>query len=330
MESKIKYLILFLAVISAVVLYHTGFKNLKLKKKNFFYTSLLIALTFLGCNFAETNARDPKRDEEQNKNEYGKDDPEFIKELNETTEWKEFKLFWKTIDQIEAAQGVTPDSYNGYITKSGDNYSSTYKIADSLTKRTKLYESFLKKLSSDKLLDTLESRLLINMCYERIDYICYGFKSMMMRMVVHPGITQKEHTMAKIEFRIDTIINLELQGKIESSEMNRALANTHLEIKNFGVLDIIGKYNLYRYLTEEESADFRNKTNPDSISIAGTHIFGFEKSYREFMDKYNASKADEQQKKLYDAYVTTKKELDAFMQNYSRFCIIIEDLIMDD
>jgi hypothetical protein len=329
MENKVKYLVLLLAVLIAVILYYSGFKKLKFKKKNFFYTSLLIALTFMGCNFSESNASGQKNDDPKNNPMPGKDDPEYIKELNKTSEWKEFKAFWKSIDQIEAAEGVTHDSYRGYMTKTDGDYGSTYKISDSLYKKTKSLEEVLKSLTEKKLLDTLESRLLSNMCYDRIDYVCYGFRSMYTRMIALPGIYEKEKTMARFEFRIDTLISLQKKGSIDSSEMNKVLMNIQSDIKSFSVLDILGKRNMLKYYSYHYDYDNPNPQN-DTLKIIEKSILDFENSYSDFMKKYEPSASDKIQKDLFAAYVSTKIELDGFMENYQRFCTIINDLIMND
>jgi len=334
MENKFRYILIILAVASAAVLYFIGFrrmKNLSGKKRNFFIASLLIALAFIGCDISGSNAKNNNEDLVQNKNNPGKDDPERIKELNKTNEWKEFKQFWKSLDAIEP--GVPFDSLKNYsympYAKAKSKDADMYDLAERMRKKIDAFQPGLQSLADKNLLDTLEIKLLKQICQSRISYIFFGSTSMMTRMVPLPGLLEKERSILVLEHRIDLLLDLKKKGKIDSTELKKTIANINIEIGKFSVLEIIGRNHLEYYPYDYGYGDF-DKSKADTISVLDRSILNFDKSYNEFMHKYDAAKADEQAKLTFDSYIRTKMELDIFSRIRPQFYELIKDLVVND
>ena len=117
-----------------------------------------------------------------------------------------------------------------------------------------------------------------------------------------------------------------VKNKINKNEFELALSNVQMEIKKFSLLDMMSEAGFLKYSYGIEVKD----TTADTVNIIDKSLLDFEKSYTEFMKKYNPAKADAEQKQLYDKYVATKNELDGFTKNYPAFCDLIKDLIVND
>lgn len=327
MENKFKYIIIALAVVSAFVLYFVGIrrlKNLQTKRRNFFITSLLIALSFIGCDFGISGTKD---NSDQSLDINRKDDPERIKILNQTGEWKAFKTAWKNLDAVEPANDKDSGnySYGSYATLADGERG--WEISDAIAKKMDSLSGNLQSLVDKKLIDSLEVKLLRNLCSSRSEYLFFGFRSMMTRMMPPPGLIEKEKSVAALEFRIDMLLKLEKRGKIDSTELELALKNIDNEIRKFSLLDIIGEaglnYYSYDYIISGDS-----KT--DTINVVNRTITDFEKAYSTFMKEYNPAKADEQAKLMHETYIRTKTEMDEFSGIFPKFCDLIRDLVANE
>jgi hypothetical protein len=329
MENKIKIIILALAVSGAAVLFFIGFRKINLKqyqRKNFFFSSLLIALAFFGCNFTGGSSQNNENDPEFMNDFRGASDSLRIKELNKTLEWKEFKSFWKSMDALEPGNAPNNYYFSPYLSKGNSDYQKLYDLSDSLNKKIGKLEPKLQVLVHENLLDSLESGLLKRICDARVKIMCFGSVSMLTRMMPPPGLMEREQSINAFEYKIDTLLMLKKQNKIDKNELEIALSNVQMEIKKFTLLDLMGEAGFLKY-----SYDFGSENaSADTMNIIDKSLLDFEKSYTEFMKKYNPAKADAEQKQLYDKYVATKKELDGFTKNYSAFCDLIKDLVVND
>ena len=331
MENKYKYIIIAAAFIVAIMFYFFGIRRLtsnQLKKKNFFTTSLVIALALIGCNFSSSGLNNKNIDKMDNI--FGNENSKRIKELNKTKEWRAFKTFWKSLDNIEPSKGAETDSFQPYISSDNEDYNKKNKQVLSLREMNEELKNGLLDLVRLNLLDPLEPAILFDMCKSRIDYIFYGSISMMTRMMPMPGVYEKEKSIKTMEFKIDTLLKLERKGKIDSAELKLALKNIQLDIKKYSVLEILDKGNMLNYYYFNNNKIENNKPKKDTLTVFDKSILDFENAYNDFMKKYDASNADQQQKDLYDKYMKVKKELDTFIIIYPEFCELIEDLIVND
>jgi hypothetical protein len=327
MENKYKYILVAIAFVIAFFMFFLGIKKLssaQLKKKSFFMTSILIALALIGCNFNSNGGNDLSSDKMDNL--ISKGDAKRIKELNKTNEWKEFKTFWKDLDNIEPGNNAKVDGYISYAYREDEDYNQKYKIVEGLRKKNEDLKNKLDNLVKMKLLDVLEPTFLFQLCDSRIRYIYYGNTSMMTRMMPSPGVEEKERSIAMLEFKIDTLLNLEKKGKIDSSELKLAMENTLQEANKASLLGIIDYHKMLYYFPYNYYGENQDITN-DTLNIVDKTILQFNKSYKEFMKKYDASKADNSQKEMHERYEATKKELDKYNAIYPQYLELIEDLI---
>jgi hypothetical protein len=183
-------------------------------------------------------------------------------------------------------------------------------------------------LISKDLLTKLEIDLLTGITADRINFIYYGNMSMMTRMMPLPGTYEKEKSISSLEYKIDTLLMLERKGKIDTSELKLALSNIDKEIKSLSLLSILKEGNILRYYSYDYDLGLSEKKK-DSVSVVDKSIQDFENEYNAFMKKYDAKKADKTQKDLYKKYEAVKNSLDEFTGNYSLFCELIRDLVVN-
>jgi hypothetical protein len=184
------------------------------------------------------------------------------------------------------------------------------------------------ELVNMKLLDTLESTLLFELCDSRIQYIFYGSSNRKTRMMPSLGIQEKDKSMAMFEFKMDTLLNMEKRGNMDAEELNLAMDNILQEVKKASLLGIIDYHKLL-YCFPARNFD-KNESEPnDTLHLVDKTIHDFNTSYKEFMRKFDDSKADEMQKEMYESYKSVKKELEAYTSIYPQFCELIKDLVMN-
>jgi hypothetical protein len=329
MENKIKIIILTLAITGAAVLFFIGFRKINFrenKRKNFFFTSLLIALAFFGCNFTGGSSQNKESDMENINDLKEPTDSVRLQELNKTQEWKEFKSFWKSLDELEPGNAPNNYYFSPYLSKGNNDYQKLYDLSDSLNKKIGKLEPKLQVLVNEKLLDSLEAGLLKRTCDARVKIMCFGSVSMLTRMMPPPGLMEREQSINAFEYTIETLLMLKNNNKIDKNEFELALSNVQTEIKKFTLLDLMGEAGFLKYSYEFGSEN----SSADTMNIIDKSLLDFEKSYNEFIKKYNPAKADAEQKQLYDKYVATKKDLDGFTKNYPAFCDLMKDLIVND
>lgn len=325
MEPKYKYIILALAFLIAFLMFFFGVRKLSatpIRKKSYFMTTLLLALALFGCNFNISGGNDINKDPMDNLINNG--DSKRIKELNKTPEWKEYKTFWKDLDNVKPGKDAGVDGYM-YAYREGEDYEKKYQLVESLRKKNEELKNSLKNLVKMDLLHPLEPTFLYELCDSRIQYIYYGKTSMMTRMMPSQGVTEKERSLAMIEFKIDTLINLEKKGKIDTAELKLAMDNILEEIKKANILGIIDYHKMLFHFPSRFYND--QSETKDTVGIVDRTILDFNKSYKEFMKKYDASKADNSQKEMYKKYEAIKKELDTYIEIYPQFCELIKDLV---
>jgi hypothetical protein len=330
MEDKIRMLIIFIAIAAAFLLFVFGFRQLRrlqVKNSNIFITSLLIALAIFGCNSA---GKGSLQNEDPGQANYfpGRIIPQRIIDLNKTTEWKEFKTFWKSIDRLEPGTGFNFGSAMPYLYTKDMIYDKLYHIEDSLKKQIQVLNPGLQNLANKDLLDTLEVRLLREICLARVDYLCNGKASLMTRMVPSPSIIETENSIEMLEHRADLLLDLKKKGKIDTTEFNSALKNIQYEIERFSVFNLFEK-RFYTY-----SNDFMgyndHLVNNDSINVIEATITDFNNQYTNFMQKYDPSKSSETDKVMHDRYIITKKDMDSLLAIYPGFQQLIADLVAND
>jgi hypothetical protein len=319
-----------IAGLLAVLIFYMGLRKYTLsrfKKKNVFTTSLLIALALIGYNFKcpdETHTDTSQTDKMINTNDSSR-----IKALNNTPEWKEFKLFWKDLDNIQPGEMTSPDAiYHTYGYSENDDYQKKYELSEALRKQNEQLTTQLNRLIKPGLLDSMEPTFLFELCNQRIRYIYQGHTSMMTRMMPSPGIVEKERSITMLEFKIDTLLNLRKKGSIDSLELNLALNNIISEVKTAGILGIIDRYHMLAWFPDRF---YNNPENTgDTINVIDRTVLDFQRSYTEFLKTYDASAADDSQKQRHEAYIAIKTELDAYVKLYPGFCELIVDLIVND
>jgi hypothetical protein len=330
MENKYKFILIATAGLLAVLIYYLGLRKYTLsrfKKKNFFTTSLLIALALIGFDSTgpvENNANNVQPDKMIHTN-----DSTRIKALNNTPEWKEFKSFWKDLDNIQPGEKASHDAFmQSYVFREFEDYQKNHELGNSLRQKNEQLKIQLTRLVKPGLLDSMEPTFLFELCNQRIQYIYYGNTSMMSRMMPSPGTLEREKSIAMLEFKIDTLLNLEKKGSIDSLELKQALDNIITEVKTAGILGIIANHRMLAYFPD------RFYINPDttnnSITVIDRTVLDFQNSYDGFMKNYDDSNADDSQKQRYETYVAIKKELDAYAKLYPGFCELIADLILND
>lgn len=173
----------FCAVITATVLFLLGIRELKTKqhkKKGFFVSTVLVVLGLLAgtVEAQDKNMKEIAVAELSNKN--------ILRKLVHTKEWKDFKAFWKKLDEVAPKNALSKEDtkyFGGYF-GAIDN-----KEAETLREKVKILTTDLKKYEEQGLVNPLEIELLKKMCVERIFYMNYGLHSMVTRMMPPPSLS---------------------------------------------------------------------------------------------------------------------------------------------
>jgi hypothetical protein len=328
MDITLKQLLIILAVFTASVLAFMGIRQLpalRSGKKNYFLSVLIIALTLIGCNFDRTSANAGEGAGLCGKENDGKDDPQRVKDLNKTQEWLGFKAFWKNLDAVEPGDTSKFMGWQPYYAGPDHNWEDANRRFDSSSKMISKIEPQLYSLVKKELLDSMEVSLLVNACQMRIEYIYSGFKSMITRMMPPPGQVEKESSIFELERRIDGLLKLKKEEKIDEGELKQAMDSINIEMKTFGLLDIVGRNRNYTYW-----GGYTQPGEPDSTDVFKREVAAFEKERSEFMKTYKPEKATEEEKNVFNAYERTHRELQDFSTLYPGFCDLLKDLILND
>lgn len=283
MDKIYNIIIIATASIIASILVMIGFRKLKVnkfKKYGLFMSTLIIALTLSGCsllektNKANTNVnQDKKATPQVIENKSGR-----IKLLNNASEWKNFKAFWQKLDYINPPEKIG-DSANDYL----GEYSNAITQEQAELFKSELTE-LINKLRGMKqeefILSNTEIDLLEKICAERINYMSYGFSSMMMRMIPPITMTDKENSIKDLERKIDILVELQDKGIVSSDEFTQALRLIWQDIELFSILDtIISHYTIYYPGSYYDYGV--NETGLQRTAL--NHINAFEKHYQDYL-----------------------------------------------
>lgn len=285
-------------------------------------TALLVALAAQGCTAAPTNpvqSADPDPDQNQD------GDPIRIKELNQNRDWLQFKAIWKNLDTISPHNPQGDEVPVFYYTWSSEE--EPYRMSDSIGKLIKDLEPKLYGLVEKQLLDSAEVKLLVATVQARISYFFMGYLSMITRMMPPPGQVRKEGAIADLEIRIDALLKMKEQGKIETDELEPALENIYAEIRTFGYLDILTRS---RRLGYDDELFFMTIPTKDTANLVQLSIDEFEKERADFLKKYKPERADDDQKLLFEAYERAHQELVAFQAILPKYSELVKDLVFND
>lgn len=319
---------------------------------------LLMLFTLVSCAGLLLNAGDREKNKEKSSNPAKPLLPETtsgfinqkfserIKKLNETAEWKAFKGFWKELDLIEPKyekSGNGPSDLMGeYIDskKAGElqqemakvfgyeNYDDFRgeilfnKAIDENLNPASLSPSSaasgLKELVQENKISLEEMKILAKVCDKRLEYLYYGFSSMMMRMMPSRALIESEKNIEDLEQKIDMLFKLGNSGKVSEEEFNTALANIQNDIKLFLVWDTVNSnysrlpygYSLY------DLSDGQRLEKIDAI----------EKRIDEYYAEYKKEKEGRELSDMDDAYQKTKNEIEKMKNIFPALDELVADL----
>jgi len=332
MDKIYNIIIIATASIIASILVMIGFRKLKVnkyKKYGLFMSTLIIALTLSGCSLLEktdktnTNVKQDKATPQTV--EYKSDR---LKSLNNTSEWKNFKAFWQRLDYINPPEKIG-DSANDYL----GEYSNAITQEQAELFKSELTE-LINKLRGMKqeefILSNTEIDLLEKICAERINYMSYGFSSMMMRMIPPITMTDKENSIKDLERKIDTLVELQGKGIVSSDEFTQALRLIWQDIELFSILDtIISHYTIYYPGSYYDYGV--NETGLQRTAL--NHINAFEKHYQDYLldkksgaENVNRSYPEDIESK----YKETKEEIEKVKIVLPQLNELIQNLVTNE
>ncbi|MFH1236335.1 MAG: hypothetical protein V1685_05375 [Parcubacteria group bacterium] len=286
MDKIFNIIIVTSASIIASILVIMGLKKLKVHKYTkygLFMSTLIIALTLSGCTLLEkiekTNTNENKQ---TTKTQIVENKSERMQLLNSNSEWRNFRTFWQKLDKINPP-ARTEDETGAYF---GEYYNAlTSEQAELLQNELISSINGLRNMRHLKelILSDAEIDLLEKICLERINYMSYGFSSMMMRMIPPITMTDKENSIKDLELKIDTLIELQNKGIVSSDEFTQALRIIWDDIELFSVLDTIASnYTLYYSGYSGSYYDYGvNETG--LLRTAQYHINAFEEHYQAYL-----------------------------------------------
>ncbi len=307
------------AVAAAYILFTLGIRPHKLNKierRSLFLSSLLLMLGFLsfgGSSYAsqgELSASSQQKKISQ--------PPSSTAVICCTLEWKDFKAFWKKLDQIEPKR-------TGHEVKD-DRQRRIYRNSisqeqyESLKKELQVKVSNLEKLEGD-MISSQEVSFLRKVSDYRIESFWVG-PNMMTRMAI-PGDIAQDIMLHDLEIKIDKLLELKSKGRIIDNEFQRALANVQRDAEGVYALDIIKiKYNHFFRLPLTSSENTQDMIN-EYVSAVEKDYSGYESEKREekFKDEQGVYYKDIDRK-----YAETKKALGEFKTILPRLNELIADL----
>ena len=200
MDKTIRVVIIFFASITAFILVLVGIKRLKLNKTtrhSFFVSTLLIILGLTGCDAADKSASSADSSLKPAEIENIKQVLSRVDKLNNTQEWINFKAFWKKLDEITPKQKTDEKEADYFFSE----YTGAISNEEAENLRGELPEltNGLKKLEQEEKISTIEIELLIKICRERINYMSFGPRSMLSRMMPPPSTMDKENAVAVVQ-----------------------------------------------------------------------------------------------------------------------------------
>ncbi|MBU0707221.1 hypothetical protein KKG41_02505 [Patescibacteria group bacterium] len=318
MDKALNTIIIATATVIAWVLFIIGIRKLKVKKYRkygLFMSTILIVLGLSGCDIISDKITSENNNSIQN-TEYL---PDRIQKLNKQIEWTNFVTFWQKLDFIKPNEGkdefdLFGEYYSAITTEDRENF---------LNKLAVLIES-LKNMEMDEILITdIEIDLLENICQTRIEYMSSGFTSLLMRMMPPTTITDKENSIMDLERKIDTLIELRTDGKINEAEYQDALGIIKEDIEMYSITDTISTNYIYYYSSNLYSAS-ANRTSED-------HINEFEDHYATYLlNKVDANSNTYYPEDLDKKYLETKKTIEEIKVALPNLNELVEDLTRYD
>lgn len=294
--KAIQTLVIMLSTAIAYILFIFGIRQIKLNKVNrynLFLSTLFLMLGFLSLsklNYAQENnssvSEQPKKTQQLQSSQR-------IAILNNAQEWKNFKVFWKMLDQIKPEK--TPQGQYEWFEKELQNVISG-----------------LKRLEKEKI-SPLEINLLEQICIDRIGCILYG-RLLPFSRAVPPHIVYTEESLLRdLEMKIDKLIELKKESIINKKEFQQALLNIQEDIKAFCTLDTIRKQYHRQLLVPELGA-----TDPTlpiyPLDFIEAYISEFEKDYAEYLVKKKEGETSKEEEIYYkdidQKYLETKQALE--------------------
>ncbi len=282
MEKIIRIIIIISASLSGILLFLLGIRQIRMSKRpHFFIITLLIALTLAEYDIISRVVRGTNFSVEYAEGQNVKKQLGRMNDLNNTQEWKSFKVFWKELDQIVPKE--KKDEERDYSHYFGEYFNAvTSERADDLRRKLEELITGLNKLEQDKKISSIEVELLEMICIERINYMSFGFTSMMTRMMPPPLEVDKESSIKNLEQKIDVLIDLRKKEKIDQEQFQEAISNIQEDIETFSILDTISKHYVRYYYYSHKVGD---EETENMVNIAEKHITGFEKHYADYQIK---------------------------------------------
>ncbi|MFA5339701.1 MAG: hypothetical protein WC317_06130 [Candidatus Omnitrophota bacterium] len=308
------------AVAAAYILFTLGIRPHKLNKierRSLFLSSLLLMLGFLSFGGSSYARQDELSASSQQK--------KISQPLNSTAvlcstlEWKDFKAFWKKLDQIKPRR--TGQEGKDERWKRGYRNSISQEQYVSLHKELRINISNLKKVKGE-MISAQEIDLLDKICSYRIDNFCMG--SFTMSRMIIPGSAVQDNMLDDLEIKVDKLIELKGKGKINDSEFQQALANVQRDVEGVYAFDIIRKkYGYYHFQLPLKPSD-------DAGDLMDEFISAVEKSHSEYELRKKEEKVTKEQEIYYKdidrKYLETKKALEEFKTAFPRLNELIADL----
>lgn len=335
MDRIIRVIVITSASLTALVLFWLGIKQIRINEKKkpcIFMTALLIALTLIGCDVVGYGSRNMHSPVESSGEKAEKKRFSRIAKLNNTQEWRNFKAFWRKLDRI-VPQKKAEKEKNSFM----GEYAGSISAEEANTFRGELKEliSELRKFDQERSDESVsvnisptETELLERICTERINYIAFGFGSMLCRMMPPPSVTQKERTIKDLEQRIDTLIELREKARIDKDEFRQALSNIQQDIRTFSVLDTIGKHYVRYYFHDTLRPGRTDAQAEGKVDIVGEHMAQLERHYADYQARKEQGKidaADPRYKDLDIKYKETKRAI----EELKKILPSLNELVMD-
>lgn len=298
--KTIQTVVIMLAIAIAYILFIFGIRQIKLSKVNrynLFLGTLFLMLGFLSLNKLSHAQEDKSSASEQPEKTQQLRSSQRITILNNTPEWKNFKAFWKKLDQIKPKE-KGPDKMGVYR-----NSISQEQFA-SLEKELQNAISNLKRLERGDI-SQLEIDLIEQICKSRIDCFSWGL-SPLTRMLI-PMVETEESLLNDLELKIDKLLELKKKRLINKEEFQQALLNIQDDIRAFCTLDTIRQ----RY---PQSLGIFLMTSKYPSGLIDASISEFEKNYAEYLVKKKEGKISKEEESYYkdidQKYLETKQALE--------------------
>ncbi len=317
--KTIQTIVIMLAIAIAYILFIFGIRRIKLSKVsryNLFLGTLFLMLGFLSLNKLSYAQEDKSSVSRQPEKKPQLRSSRRIAILNNTPEWKNFKAFWKKLDQIKPKKS-RPDIMEVY------SNSISREQRDSLKEELQNMILNLEKLERRKI-SQLEINAIEQICENRID--SFGVPLSMMTRMFIPVLIAKDNLLNDLELKIDKLLELKKERLISKEEFQHALLNIQVDIKAFCVLNTIYKY-YYPYL---QSQEISLKASKYPFGLIDDFILKFEKSYAEYLVKKKEGKMDKGAENYYKGidqkYLETKQALEELKTAFPGLDELVADL----